>query len=427
MREPQKHEIEDQKKAAEPSTDAVNAEDMTPSFSNLIKYESKLIDREFSHYRNSAIKSMPRFLVNNASNMIAGMHIFSEFLMFKANGTQLLLDKEKGNKLNYLTRPPMRVWNSFSGNSRLQISPKDLLKPGYYAQSLRNLVNTKKATETDRAIDPKLINRWQARASLVGLVTWTLNLFIPEQKETPEDVEKMTDLATRNPIGYVGERLRQAVWIPEWSKHKRQMTGLGVMISGICSTLGGFRNVQKLSSGRHYYFNPDYCMTGLVSLASSFPLLFGTENGDAWSKFGSIHLLRCVFLPKSIAKKFEKDDIGVGWYTAGAAGFQMENAVAALIGGAQVLKDGTVVDNKGIQKAARQHALEAKQARKEAKQQARHGNDKDVKAVNDDIAHANDERPVMPESKISHAAKAEIAMPERRVAKEQEMAAAAQA
>lgn len=317
----------------------------------------------FTSVRRATIKALPAPIVNNASNVLAGMHIVSEFLMFKANGTKLVEDHEKGNPLNYLIKPPQKVFDSFMAGAKSDMKLSDLTKPAFYQNTFKSITDPKAATVIDRAVNPKLINRWQSRASLSGLITWTLSLVIPEKPETPEDVEKMTILANTNPVGYVGERLKQAVWVPEWSSHKREFTGLGIFISGMCSFLGGFRNVRKLNAAgtmREYYFNPSYCVTGLVSWVSSLPLLFGTENNVAWGQYGMLHLGRTVFLPGSISKKFKAKDLGAGWYTAGATSFQLENAAAALVGGAQKLPDGTIVDNNEARKNARDKAIQLK-------------------------------------------------------------------
>ncbi|MFN7612820.1 MAG: hypothetical protein ACK5QI_05555, partial [Alphaproteobacteria bacterium] len=254
---------------------------------------------------------------------------------------------------------------------------KEIFEGNPFKNFYNRLTDTKAATLRERAlqraarvgevlVDNKisLPNRWQARSTFSGLMGWGLNMVMPDNKDTPEEVERMAELAEKSPASYVAERFRQAVWIPEWPQHKRQMTGLAVMISGICSTLGAWRNRSEVgfrgSKIFEYKFNPGYLMTALATFAASMPLLFRLDNDRGYANYGEIHLLRCFFLPPSIWKKYKEREPGVNWYTSGVSTFQLQNATAALIGGAEKRPDGTVVDHKAIREEAKRKAHLAK-------------------------------------------------------------------
>ena len=221
---------------------------------------------------------------------------------------------------------------------------------------------------------------------------------LPDVKDTPEETERMGIMATNHPIRYVGERLKQAILPWEWLQHKRQMTGLGVMIAGVCSMLGSARNVSRPTGmPQSYWFNWQYCATGFASLAASIPLLFAVDNDKGYSMSGLIHLARCVFLPGSIVKKYkmnEKD--GAHYYALGHLGFQSENLGMALVGGAEKDMHGNIVDHKAMRKKAKEIALKEKD-----EHPTRH------------LLDAAEEAPAKPATKVTRTGEVALAMPER--------------
>ncbi|MBA4274460.1 MAG: hypothetical protein C0436_02270 [Alphaproteobacteria bacterium] len=316
--------------------------------------------------RRNVIDAAPSFVVNHGSNVAAAIHLASEVMMFQASAKEPLVS-DKSKLLNYIIQPPKVIFGNFlKGSSSNNFKLADVFSPGFIPKAYRHLTNLEEATERDRPFagaNGKLANRWQMRATLVGLCTWTSNLFLPDVKDTPQETEAMTNLAKDHPIKYVALRLKQAVWVPDWMQHKRQMTGLGVMIAGACSTLGAWRNRAEVPGATNLYkykFNGSYMMTGLISFASSIPMLFGIDNERGYSQSGSIHLLRTLFLPTSIFNKFKNKESGREFYTAGAAGFQVENLTVALLAGAEKDANGNVVDHKAIRDEAKRKYHERK-------------------------------------------------------------------
>ena len=369
--------------------------------------------------RNSTITVLPKFVVNNASNLAGVAHMVSEVAMFKANGTELMAAVDKNGvalppgaprkALDYIKRPVVNIFDSLVAGADLKVSPKSLLKPSFYIDAVKGHFDLKSATDVDlaRRNTPemlaagkgKLLNSWQARSTMAGMTAWGLNMFLPDVKDTPEETERMSVMATNHPIRYVAERLKQAVLPWEWFQHKRQMTGLGVLVSGICSFLGGFRNVTRPTGANQFYWlNWQYCATGLASICASIPLLFAVDNDKGYSLSGAIHLARCVFLPGSIRKKYKNNEgDGAHYYLLGHLGFQSENLGMALVGGAEKDADGNIVDHKAMRKKAKELALHEK---------AEHPTHKH-------LLDAADEVPAQPATKVTRAGDVALAMPER--------------
>lgn len=376
--------------------------------------------------RRASILAAPEVIVNNSPNVIGAMQLTAELAMFKSNGSQFLSPESKGNPLRYVIDPPMNVYRSVAGRAKANISLKDFAKPEFYRDTIKNFTNLKSATEYDLQRGP-LVNRWQARATFAGIVGWGLNFITPNAKETPEQIEANVKLSMEHPGLYVLECFRRAVVFPlltvkqavqkiipgehqpteandQIGAYKRQFSGLGMMIAGMCSFLGGWRNVSRTAAGvERYYLNWQYCATGAITFLSSLPLLFSVDNNKGYSHFGLIHLGRCFFLPGSILKKWNSGDKGTGWYITGHSMLQSKNAFAAMVGGAKkhVLPDGTVeiLDNTEVINEAKQKEQEIKQQ----KRQHRKG-----------IAFAtNDNETIQPLTKVLAGGGAERAMPER--------------
>ena len=344
--------------------------------------------------RRAAIKALPSFIVNNSPNVIGAMQLTAELAMFKSNGSDLVSPQNRGKPLYYLIDPPRNVWRSVTTRAKVKLPTGEMGKGEFYKTMLRNVVDVKAASAADLKVGP-LINHWQARATFAGIVGWGLNFITPNAKETDEEIANNVKLQSEKPLLYMVECLRRAVVFPfvtvgqlgqralnggkrpEGAKdigaYKRYFSGLGMLVAGTCSFLGGWRNVAKSKAlgTESYYFNWQYCATGLVTFCSSLPLLFSVDNNQGYSRFGAIHLMRCLFLPGSIIKKFNSGDKGAGWYVAGHGMLQSKNAFAAFAGGAKkiVHEDGTVeiIDHsEEIEKAKKEAAL-AKQEKKSEK------------------------------------------------------------
>lgn len=347
--------------------------------------------RRFRHegeiIRHSILTALPVAVVNNGSNFIALTQIVSEGFMFKANGTQLVSDK--GPVWRYITDPPVNIAKSLiSQNSNGRASAADMLKPSYIKGKIEGLSSLEAASKRDRflTIDKKtglhyekLINRWQARATMFGLLAWGLNLISPESSDKPEDTERMAKLAAQSTPLYALERVRQGVWYPiaafkdlvvsitpigkyveakDGIENKRSFTGLGIAFAGMCSMIGGFRNIgNQRVNGRlvdTYKLNPAYCATGAISFVSGLQMLFAMDKESAYSRYGSTYLLRLLFLPSSIMRKFKDFDKNAKWYLAGVGGLQTTNLLSFFIGGAEKTADGQLVDTKTTREEAKE-------------------------------------------------------------------------
>lgn len=354
---------------------------------DIISNDLRRFQHEAQGWRQATIKAAPSAMVNNSSNLVAAMHIVSEGFMVKSNGTELVPKRDAWWR--FVTEPPKQIWNSFAGRAKLDFSLRDLTHGSFYKKSLRSMWNIEEATKiASERNGGKLINHWQARATVFGIAAWGINLLSPDVKESTEDTEKMVTLAKQSPIQYGAVRVKQALWYPistvggvvqkvvpfgsddtsHLGENKRIFTGMGVTIAGLCSFLGGFRNVSmdKVTGKQSYMLNPAYCATGLVSLASGLQLMFSVDNDTGYSRFGATHLLRCFFLPNSIGRKLGKNDPNAKYYIAGQAGFQSMNAASFLLAGAEK-KNGEIVDHKLIRDEAKEKALLEKMERKISK------------------------------------------------------------
>lgn len=327
-----------------------------------VKDSAKLL---FRMARHNAIDALPRHMVNNSSNILGTAHVCTEILMFKASLKGGVLVESYNGTLDYVFQAVKRVFlESFRGSRGDFGGIRGVVKEKPIAGIFRYIIDTEAATQREVVLqknvpraDVKLGNPWQTRSTLSGLIVWTLSAIIPDKKESPEEVERMVILRESNFPGYVAERFRQALWVPEWGSHKRQMIGLGIMASGICSTLGAWRNhVLVPGLGRKYSFNIGYFSTSIITFISSLPLLFASDDRGGFGGFGSWMTTRLIFLPSSISKKISGGENGSGAYTTAMVGFQLENWAQALVGGAEKLPDGTIVDYDNVKKKAHETA-----------------------------------------------------------------------
>ena len=324
--------------------------------------------------RKKAIQVTPSFIVNGSSNLLGALQLVGEVMMFKASAKEPLVSNWSDPR-SIAEAPVKIVKEIFGGATRSDLKVGELLK-GNPAKNIyhrithledataREVTGQIKADPTKSVHTIRLPNRWQTRSTALGIVGWGLNMLIPEKKEKDEDVQKMAEMSAKNPVAYGLECVRRAVWLPDWGANKRYMTGLFVMGSGMCSTLGAWRNREKLASGlQHYRFNPSYMMTGLLTLAGGIGTLLAVDNARGYGAFGSTLMLRTAFLPTSIYKKFQIKEDGRHWYTSAVATFQTQNALAVLFGGAEKRPDGTIIDHKTAVKEGKKEGREERKHR----------------------------------------------------------------
>jgi len=392
-----------------------------PPLSNLVRTLGDFGTR----VRKKTVTNLPNTVVNNSSNAIAMIQLSGEAMMLKANGTNFVPEQYRGwsHWWRYIVEPPKSVFNSVKG-AKSDFKLADLAKPGYLKMAAKSFVDLDTATKLDSAGGKLLINRWQARSTFAGLVGMAFAAMLPDAKETPEDLEKRTALRHNHPLGYMGQTLGEALWFPvgtvielgskavtfghaqsnqELGKYKRQFTGLCLTIAGVCSFLSGFRNVgqrdiavgKNVASNLKYVFNKAHSIGGAITgLAGSF-LLFSISSDQGWERFGGIQWFRMLFLPNSIGSRFANHDPKAWFYVAGQGGMQAANTASFLIGGAEKLPDGTIVDHKAEREEAKRKVLE-KTARGEYREETQEAM-----------------RGLAPEAKVSQVSEVQRAMPER--------------
>ena len=334
----------------------------------------------FATARFHTIRSLPAAVVNNSSNMLGFTHVMTEMMMFKSSSSEEKLIKDYKNPINWVVQPFETIFKDTLQRSKATAISDPKFKTPIIG-TLREVVDmdaaTKREIATIKAIGKegaRLPNAWQGRSTMSGLVVWGLSTLIPDKKESDEEVERMAIMKHTSPVRYTGERLKQAVWFPEWPSHKRQMIGLGIMTSGVCSLFGAFRqretlkaaeDIAKLGFNSKYKFGGAYFMTAACTFVSSIPLLFATDNARGFEGFGLWMAQRLWFLPFSIGDKIKNKDAAAYWYMGATASFQAENFAQALAGGAEVKTDPKtgekiVVDHDAERKAAIKKAEEAR-------------------------------------------------------------------
>lgn len=257
--------------------------------------------------------------------------------------------------------------------------------------------------------------------------------FFPDIKDKDEEIAERVKLSQLHPVRYVGQCIREALWFPfatvaelghrvvggrkneaenqEIGKFKRQFTGLGMAITGVCSFLSGFRNVryinqnlpaaQKvLAANLEYYKNPAHSIGGAITALAGTQLLLATGGDKGWAAWGETQWLRMSVLYSSIRKKFKSNDSKPYYYLGGQVAFQTSNTISHLIGGAEKRPDGTIVDHKVMREDAK---LKVREHKALLRDEATH------KDGAEDVA----DREALPSPKISKPSSVEHAMPER--------------
>jgi hypothetical protein len=360
----------------------------------------------FQHFwkglRRGSIEKTPGFVVNHSSNVIGAAHVMTEMMMFKAsNKDGKLIKGDIRNPINWVKDPIVTVFtDTFKKSKSENVAAGELFKGNPLKNIYQRVTDVEAATlrvaKNQHLVDgkifteTKLANPWQTRSTLAGLVVWSLSALIPEKRDSEEEIERMSIKRRTNPVGYVAERIGQALWVPGWLDHKRQMIGLGVMASGICSAVGAWRGRVKLDNGmQRYAFNSGYLGTSTFTFLSSIPLLFASDDQRGYGGFGALMMGRLFFLPTSLYTKWKANEPGKGWYFSSMASFQAENFAQAMIGGAEKYKDANgnmvIVDHEAIRKEAKEKATLIKRERKNQS----FANDQDG-AVLSPVATAND-------------------------------------
>ena len=394
---------------------------------------------KMNQWRSSTIMATPAIIVNNSTNFLSASHVATEMLMFRSGmkGNKLIDDPSK--PINWVVQPVQKIARDiFGGKSRgagfkelFSRSPIENFKQfkDTHAASLREVErqiaqNKELMLAGKRPEAIKLGNPWQTRTTSVGLATFILGSVIPERKESDEEIERMAKMRTLNPLRYAAHRYKQALWFPEWPKHKRELMGLGFNIIGTISMLGAWRNRGKLDPAiakeaeliakgldQGFKFNSGYFYTGLVSFVQGFPLLFALDENKAYSTYGAMAVFRTPMLVKSMNEKYRKQEQGWLDYLIAKVTFQLEDFLFLLIGGATKRKkpDGTyeIIDHEKLKKEAIAEAKEEKSRQKEEKHhlptaKAEHP-EKPTAPTHTVTAASQPERMLAPEAEPAHA------------------------
>ncbi len=344
--------------------------------------------------RYNSIRALPAFVVNNSSNLLGAAHVYTEGIMFKASIKSSVKDgklvpgklvENASNPVDYLIKAIYRIYNdAIHGAFKTRGGRVNIMDGNPAVNIFKFLTDTKAATEREIAVQqvaPEMVrlgNPWQMRSTLSGLIGWTISTILPEKKESDTEIERMEIMRKTNPVGYIGTRLGQGLWLPGWISHKRQAIGIGQLTSGVFSTLGAWRNrteptAIEIKGGKlpRYVFSLPYLCTGICNLLAGAALTFAPDEQSGYSQYGGWVMAMTAFLPLSIREKFQRNEGGAAWYTAGKLSFQAEAWGQGLFGGAEKKPDGTIVDHDAIRKEADAKALEIRRERKLAKYHGR--------------------------------------------------------
>jgi hypothetical protein len=338
------------------------------------KRELHLLRRDVHDARQTAIYWTPRHIVNNSSNGFGFAHVLTEMAMFKASSKDPRLIRNREHWYHYITEPFKTVYvETFKNTQTKEGVNFEFFKGNPLKNVWTYVTDMEKATEREisrlenKGAKIGFPNRFQTLSTLAGLVTWSLSALIPEKKDDDAEIERMEIKKKDRPFSYVAERLKQTVWFPDWAYNKRQMIGLGMATSGVFSTIGAWRGREtcQYTKAARYAFNRGYLMTSLLTLASSIPLIFASDERRAFGSFGTIMMGRIPFLFDSIGRKYKMSEPGRHWYLGSSFSFQAENLGQALIGGAEKLPDGTIVDHEEARRNAAKKYEEMKMRKRE--------------------------------------------------------------
>lgn len=342
-----------------------------------------IIGQKWEDARQYLIQTLPRWVLNNSSNLVGSMQLGAEMFMFKSSNNNLISPGNEGKPLHYLIDPPRNIIRGSFQRSKLQHPWTDIFNPGKLWHELNDLNG---AAFRDRmGGTAKLTNRWSARAGFAGMTSMAISTFLPEYSETPEETMAMVDMSHDHPLEYAATRMRQAINPIEVFHNKRPLVGLGMTTAGFFSVLSGFRQVEgpfhapngfNIHAPQTYRRNPWQMLGGFITMGAGTQLLLGVNNEQGWRSFGTTQLLRFATLPGSIGSRFARNPI-TGHREAGAVSYftaqsilAVKNTIASLIGGVQVAPDGTVIDHAKMRKEA--VAIE-KEERRHIKEMKAHG------------------------------------------------------
>ena len=371
--------------AADPKTDggqgasaAANLPAMAQKPDHSIKHALQQLkdstDQFFGSLRYNTVRFLPAIIVNNSSNILGLAHVYTEGIMFKASLKGGKLVEHASNPLDYLLKATWRVYKDAIDSVFNKNNPHmhvDIFKGNVLENVVGFVTDTEAATRREiqaQKVSPlhvQLGNPWQTRATLSGLIGWSIASIWPEKKESDAEIERMEIMRKNNPVGYIGTRVGQAVWLPGWMTHKREVIGIWQATAGVFSMLGAWRNRAKpnameLVAGKlpKYVFNLPYFATGLCSFLSGTTLMFAPDEATGYSQYGGWVNMMSFFIPFSVGEKFRQKEPGTGWYLAGKLSFQGEAWGQWLFGGAEKKPDGTIVDHTALRKEADAKAAE---------------------------------------------------------------------
>jgi hypothetical protein len=378
--------------------------------------------------RKKTIPMLPAGLVNGSSNVIGSMQLVGEVLMMKSTGATLVPDKSKW--YNYIIQPPVVIYETVFKKAKGSLSWKEMLRPSRILESSRSFANLERMAQLDSINHTvPLINRWTARSSFSGIVGMSMAMAMPEVKETPEQVESNAIMLRNNPIGYYLKCVAQGLWFPAETlirsvkkiadpqtdqrigEHKRQFAGIGLIGAGLCSVASGFRQVEgNFVKGelQTYRKNKWHIIGGLITTLAGNFMMTGVNSQQGWGNFGTMQMFRIPILYPSIASRFKlgvtgRPEDNRWWYVAAHTVFQIKNTFASLVGGAEVSKEGKIIDHIKERKDALAEADEIKIRRK-----IEHGNSKE--SVGDGSKQLRHSEPT---TTITQPHPPERAMPER--------------
>lgn len=371
---------------------------------------------------------LPGFIVNNSSNTIGMTQLVGEALYFKSSGVNKFIKDEHKGSWKAFVYPPVNIVEGVFKKSAFRIDTKQLLNPKYMGKEFARFFDLKQAGEIDFARDGKLSNRWSARSGFAGMTSMAIAALFPDEKDNPEKTEEMIRMKTDSPLLYTGYRigkgilfpvtaplrLAQKMLAPDENHHigdgKREFSGIGMTLTGFFSVLAGFRQPRVLGNKAKYDFNPWQAIGGAITTYAGSQLLLGVDHQQAWTNYGKTQFARLLVLPMSIKERFPNKD---GWgdpnaryYFAAQGVFQTKNAVASLIGGAQRLPDGRIIDQK---KHRAQTQAQVRLERAEKKNETF----KKVAADTVDVPEKDSVNDVVLPTTTVSSAKAEKAMPQR--------------
>lgn len=306
------------------------------------------LGRGVRRWRGATLDALPAAVVNNSTNFIGAGQLAGEVLMIKAYSPLRTAEDIAAMEGKNRTVEEIKLFaKGIPGSLPLRMSFSDLFNPEFHKANFRALKDLSYAAERDLAYG-RISNRWGMRSTMLGMSGMAVAAILPEKPEPREEIEQMAQLRQDNYLGYMGARLSQAVNPLGWSSHKRQVAGLGITGAGVCSFMNG---MMSATSGA-YTRNRAHAFAGAITAAAGSMTMLAPDDEQGWQNFGKIMSMRILLLPNSLLGKFQNKQDGRYWYTGGQAVFRGNDALAYMIGGAEKLPDGTIVDKQAIRKQA---------------------------------------------------------------------------